>query len=151
MKQLNDKKEDKQKVLKKLQFDPSKYDPFELIKFAEQGKYLDQLVDYDCWPVRKAVAQQGYGLDKLINDEEWAVRQVVAEQGYGLDILSKDPEVCVRWAVVQQGYSIDILDDNESNRVGKIIALLDKFLLLVIKVIALPANVTELLIKAILR
>lgn len=66
------------------------------IRLAEQGQFLDILLNDESSYVREAVARQKYRLDVLMYDDDEDVRAVVAELGYGLDVLINDKSEFVR-------------------------------------------------------
>ena len=66
------------------------------IHLAEQGQFLDILLNDESSYLREAVARQKYRLDVLMYDDDEDVRAVVAELGYGLDVLINDKSEFVR-------------------------------------------------------
>lgn len=66
------------------------------ICLAEEGIFLDILLNDKSSYVREAVARQKYRLDVLMYDDDEVVRAVVAELGFGLDALINDKNEFVR-------------------------------------------------------
>lgn len=66
------------------------------IHLAEEGVFLDILLNDESSYVREAVTRQKYKLDVLMYDDNEDVRAVVAELGYGLDMLINDKSEFVR-------------------------------------------------------
>lgn len=66
------------------------------IRLAEEGIFLDILLNVESSYVREAVARQKYRLDVHIYDDDEDVRAVVAELGFGLDVLINDKSEFVR-------------------------------------------------------
>lgn len=63
---------------------------------AEEGVFLDILLNDKSSYVKEAVARQKYRLDVLMYDDDENIRTVVASLGYGLDVLINDKSEFVR-------------------------------------------------------
>lgn len=74
---------------------------------AENGHFLDELMDDEFVSVICAVVRQHHKLDELIYSGYTSVRKEVAYEGYGLDILKKDARTEVKEQVLKYGYDLN--------------------------------------------
>lgn len=72
------------------------------IRLAEEGIFLDILLNDESSYVKEAVARQKYRLDVLMYDDDEDVRAIVAKLGYGLDELINDKSEFVRLTAQQK-------------------------------------------------